>query len=141
VTKLTAAAAIPAAAIPAAAAPNSAVAQWRGAAAPPITADAVKPILIKEFGIEVCPAVGEGAKVTGVMGNSYAAKAGLVAGDIIVECNGKKVGDAEGLAKLVSAAAPEAEAQLKVMRSGRLQKAAVMVGEGEMEGFTPIQKP
>lgn len=111
------------------------------AAAPPIAANAVKPILLKPFGMEVSPAPGEGAKVTGVMGNSNASKAGLVAGDIVVECNGKKVADAEGLAKLITAAAPEANAQLKVVRNGRLQKVAVMVGEGEMEGFTPIPTP
>jgi len=110
------------------------------AAAPPIAADAVKPVLIKPFGMEVCPAPGDGAKVTGVMGNSNASRAGLVAGDIIVECNGKKVADAAALQQLVTSAAPEANAQLKVMRNGRLQKVAVMVGEGEMEGFTPIPK-
>ena len=126
---------------PAATTPNSPAAQWRGVAAPPITADAVKPILIKQFGIEVCAAAGEGAKVTGVMGNSYASKAGLAAGDIIIECNGKKVRDAEGLAQLVGQAPPEADALLKIVRSGRAEKVPVMVGEGEMEGFTPIQKP
>ena len=108
------------------------------AVAPPIAPDAVKPLLIKPFGVEVCPAPGDGAMVTGVMGNSNASRAGLVRGDIIVECNGKKVADAEGFMKLVTAAPPEANAQLKVVRNGRLQKVAIMVGEGEMEGFTPI---
>jgi hypothetical protein len=111
------------------------------AAAPPIAADAVKPVLIKQFGIEVCPTPGGGAKVSGVMGNSFASKAGLVAGDIVIECNGKKVPDAEGLAQLILNAPAEAEAQLKIMRNDRMKKVAVMVGEGEMEGFTPIQKP
>jgi len=130
-----------AAATLAATAPNSPAAQWQGPAAPPIAADAVKPLLIKPFGVEVCPAPGGGAKVTGVMGSSFASKAGLVAGDIVIECNGKKVTDAEGLAQLILKAPAEAEAQLKIMRNDRVKKVAVMVGEGEMEGFTPIQRP
>ena len=123
-----------------AAALNAAAMTPAAAAAPPIAPDAVKPLLIKPFGVEVCPAPGDGAMVTGVMGNSNASRAGLVRGDIIVECNGKKVADAEGFMKLVTAAPPEANAQLKVVRNGRLQKVAIMVGEGEMEGFTPIPK-
>jgi hypothetical protein len=123
------------------AAANAAALTPAATAAPPIPADAVKPILIKPFGLEVCPAPGDGAEVTGVMGTSNASKAGLVAGDIIVECNGKKVADAKGLEQLVLAAAPEANAQLRVLRNGRIQKVAIMVGEGEMEGFTPIPVP
>ncbi len=108
---------------------------------PAITADAVKPTLIKQFGIEVCPAPGAGVKVTGVMGNSYASNAGLRPGDIILQCNRTKVRDVEQFQRLVSNSPPEADALIKIMRTGRTKDLLVMVGEGEMEGFTPIKTP
>ena len=114
---------------------------WRGVAAPAITADAVKPALIKQFGMEVCPAFGAGARVTGVMGNSYASRAGLRAGDIIIECNGAKVRGVGQFQQLVARAAPEANARIKIFRNGRTRDLSIMVGEGEMEGFAPIQRP
>ena len=107
-------------------------------AAPSVPTGAVKPILLKPFGMEVCTANGGGAKVTGVMGNSNASKAGLAVGDIIVELDGKKATDADGLMRLVSVAAPEASVQLRVVRNAKLHKVAILVGEGEMEGATPI---
>lgn len=113
---------------------------WNGMTAPMITQDAVKPTLIKEFGIEVCPASGTGAIVTGVMGNSYASYAGLQAGDVIIRCNGVKVDDVEELQRLVFQAPPEADARIKILRNDRTKDLFIMVGEGEMEGFTPIQR-
>ena len=107
-------------------------------AAPSVLAGAVKPILLKPFGMEVCTANGGGVKITGVMSNSNASKAGFAIGDIIVDFNGKKVIDADGLMSLVTVAAPEANAQLRVVRNGKLHKVAILVGEGEMEGATPI---
>ena len=114
---------------------------WHGVAAPAIAPNAVKPTLIKEFGVEICSAGGAGVKVTGVMGNSYASNAGLRAGDVIIECNGAKVGGVEELQQLVSRAPPEADAQIMVMRNGRTRDLLIMVGEGEMEGFTAIRRP
>ncbi len=114
---------------------------WRGVAAPAIAPDAVRPTLIKIFGIEICPAPGAGVEVTGVMGNSYASNAGLRAGDIIIECNGAKVRGVGQFQQLVSRAAPESDASIKVLRNGRTRDLLVMVGEGEMEGFTPIRRP
>ena len=111
---------------------------WNGVAAPAIRPGAVAPTLIKEFGMEVLPAPG-GLKVTGVMGNSYASRAGLGAGDIIIECNGTVVRDIERFQQVVAKAAPEANAQIKVLRNSRTRDLSIMVGEGEMEGFTPIQ--
>jgi len=107
-------------------------------AAPSVPTGAVKPILLKPFGMEVCTANGGGAKVTGIMGNSNASKAGLAVGDIIVELDGKKATDADGLMRLVSVAAPEASVQLRVVRNAKLHKVAILVGEGQMEGATPI---
>jgi len=114
---------------------------WQGLAAPAIPADAVKPTLIKEFGMEVYPAQGAGVKVTGIMGNSYASNAGLWAGDIILACNGAHVRGVRQFQQLVGQAPPEANAQIKILRNGRTRDLSIMVGEGEMEGFTPIQRP
>jgi hypothetical protein len=111
---------------------------WQGAAAPAIAADAARPTLIKELGVEVCPANGAGVKVTGVMGNSYAARAGLRARDVIIQCNGARVRNVQRFQQLVSQAPPEANAQITIMRNGRTRDVLVMVGEGEMEGFTAI---
>ena len=47
----------------------------------------------------------------------------------------------KGFQQVVAGAAPEADAQITLMRNGRSKDLAVMVGEGEMEGFTPIKKP
>ena len=126
---------------PAGAAQSTPKALWRGVAAPAIAPGAVLPTLVKEFGIEVCSAGGAGAKVTGVMGNSFASNAGLRAGDIVIECNGAKVRGVEQFQQLVSRAPPEADAQITVLRNGRTRDLSIMVGEGEMEGFTPIQRP
>ncbi|MHC4662686.1 MAG: PDZ domain-containing protein [Planctomycetota bacterium] len=109
-----------------------------GVAAPAISPNAVPPTLIKEFGIEVSSAGNAGVKVTGIMGNSYASKAGLRVGDIIIKCNRTKVHGVEQFQQQVSRAAPEADAQITVLRNSRTRDLAIMVGEGEMEGFTPI---
>ena len=114
---------------------------WQAAAvAPPIRADAVKPALIKAFGIEVCAAPGGGVKISGVMGSSFASKAGLVAGDAIINCNGREVRDVAELQQRVAQAAPESNMRMKILRNGRIRDVSVMIGEGEMEGFTPIPK-
>lgn len=114
---------------------------WRGATVPPaIPANAVQPTLIKEFGMEVAAAAG-GVKVTGVMGNSYASRAGVVAGDIVIECNGTKVDYVTQFRQAVSKMVPESDAKITVLRNGRSLDFSIMVGEGEMEGFRPIQRP
>jgi membrane-associated protease RseP (regulator of RpoE activity) len=123
------------------AAPNSPRTTWQGVAAPAITADAVKPTLIEEIGMEICPAQGAGVKVTGIMGNSFASRAGLRAGDFIIAFNGAKVGNVRQFEQLIAQAPPEMDAQLKILRNGRTRDTAVMVDEGEMDGFTPIQRP
>ncbi|MHC5054205.1 MAG: magnetochrome domain-containing protein [Planctomycetota bacterium] len=112
----------------------------RGAAPSAAASGAGGPTLVKEFGIEVYPAPGPGAKVSGVMGNSYAANAGLRTGDIIIECNGARVRGVEQFQRLVSLATPEADAQIRIMRDGRALDLLIMVGEGEMEGFSPIRR-
>ncbi len=90
--------------------------------------------------MEVWPAPVAGVKVTGVMGNSHASNAGLRAGDIIIEFNGSKVRGVERFQQLASRAAPETNASIHILRNGRTRDLSIMVGEGEMEGFTPIQR-
>jgi len=114
---------------------------WRGVAAPAIPANATAPTLIEEIGMEIVGVQGAGARVTGIMGNSFAAKAGMKTGDIIIKFNGTKVRNAEQFNQLIAKAPPEAEAQIVVLRSGRTKDLLVMVDEGEMDGFTPIQRP
>ncbi len=97
--------------------------------------------LIREFGIEVYPPPTTGVKVTGVMGNSYASNAGLRPGDIIIECNGARVTSIRQFQHLIAQAGPESNAQITIMRNGRTKDVMIMVGEGEMEGFIPIQRP
>ncbi len=111
---------------------------WQDVAAP---AEAVKPTLIKEFGMAVCPAQGAGVKVSGVMGNSHAATGGVTAGDVITACNGSPVSSVEQLQQLVAQTTPELDARLTIARNGRSRETSIMVGEGEMAGFVPLGQP
>ncbi len=113
---------------------------WRNAAARATTPGNARPPLIKEFGIEIRQPPGAGAEVTGVMGSSPAWNAGLRAGDIIIGFNGSKVRGALQFQRLASLAAPETNASIHILRNGRTRDLSIMVGEGEMEGFTPIQR-
>jgi serine protease Do len=97
--------------------------------------------LIREFGIEVGDTGGGGVNVTGVMGNSYASKAGLREGDIVIRCNGLAIGDVDQFQRVISRAGPETDAQVTILRNSRTRDLSIMVGEGEMEGFQPIQRP
>ena len=75
------------------------------------------------------------------MGNSFAARAGTKSGDIIIRCNGAKVYGLVQFQKAVSAMVPESNAKIIVLRNGRTRDLSIMVGEGEMEAFLPIQRP
>jgi S1-C subfamily serine protease len=112
--------------------------QWNGVNAPPISAQASPPVLIKEFGMEAISAKDAGVKVTGVMGNSRAQKGGLQAGDIITKIGTASVQDIKHFQQLMSQATPEANVAVEIVRDGRTRQLSVMVGEGELEGVTPI---
>ncbi len=60
----------------------------------------------------------DGAYVAGTAPNSPAARAGLRAGDIVVEFNGRTISNAADLEKAVEAADPRSRASLTVQRSG-----------------------
>lgn len=104
----------------------------------PILAGQEAPELIKELGIEIIPASGGKVKITGVMGNSWADKGGLRAGDIIVKFDTKSLKSLQDFKDIINRTPPEKEYKVTVLRAGRIKKCLVMVGEGEMGGFLPI---
>jgi serine protease Do len=95
------------------------------------------PLVIKQLGMEVMEA-GGGVRITGVMGNSHAERAGLRAGDMIGKLGGREVMTLAQLQGAIASAKPESSVAILVVRDGLLVKLAAMVGEGEMEGVTPI---
>jgi len=121
---------------------RSAVPDWQPAAFPQplitINQNDPKPVLVKELGIEVVPIVGGKVKITGVMGKSWADKAGLRKQDIILRFNRKKIKSLEHFKTMIKGVPPEKNYKIKILRSGRVKKKIVMVGEGEMEGFAPM---
>lgn len=106
--------------------------------APPIMQGEKPPQLIKEMGMEVVPVSGGKVKITGIMGNSWADRAGLKVDDIILRFNKKKLSGLDQFEEMVSTVSPEKDYPIKVLRMGRVKKLRVTIGEGEMEGFTPI---
>ena len=106
---------------------------------PPIMAGQVAPELIKYMGIEVIEVSGGKVKITGVMGASWADKAGLKADDIILRFNTKKIESLADFKKMLAAAPPEKDYPVKYLRNGAIKKTIVWIGEGEMEGFLPIK--
>jgi predicted Fe-Mo cluster-binding NifX family protein len=95
------------------------------------------PMLIKQLGMEVMES-GGGVRITGVMGNSHAARAGLRAGDMIGKLGGREVMTLAQFQGAITSAAPESNVAILVVRDGLLLKLGAVVGEGEMEGATPI---
>ena len=106
--------------------------------APPIMMGDAPPVLIKELGIEVTPTSGGKAKISGVMGSSWADKAGLKKDDIILRFNKKKLEGVKHFKQLVKQAPPEKDYEIKLLRNGKVESLRVIVGEGEMDGFVPI---
>ena len=70
-----------------------------------------------------------GALVAAPQEGSPAEKAGIKAGDLITELNGKEVKDARDLAKKVAELAPGSEADLTVNRNGDSKTITVKIGE------------
>ena len=85
--------------------------------------------LAKSFGLSDA----KGALIAGVDSDSAAARAGLKAGDVIVEYDGKKVEEFSALPPLVGATKPGAKATVVFLRDGKEQKTTVSVGEAPSE--------
>ncbi|UCC95275.1 MAG: PDZ domain-containing protein, partial [Candidatus Omnitrophota bacterium] len=95
--------------------------------------------LIKELGIEVIPISGGKLKISGVMGNSWAERGGLKRGDIILRFNKKSIKGLAHFKSLIEQATPEKDYRIKILRGSKVKSLRVTIGEGEMEGFTPIR--
>ena len=100
--------------------------------------DPDKPVLIQKFGVEIEPITGGKVKITGVMGNSWAEKAGLKVGDILLFFDGREIIDLKQFQDMVTKAAPEANFKVVYYRNGRKMKGLITLVEGEMDGFLPI---
>ncbi len=83
--------------------------------------------LAQSFGYEST----KGVLIGDVLEGSPAKKAGLKAGDIVVELNGRPVEDAQQLRNSVAATAPGTEVELSVFRDGKRQPLKVKLGELE----------
>ncbi|MBF0618630.1 MAG: PDZ domain-containing protein [Candidatus Omnitrophica bacterium] len=119
----------------------AAMAQAAFATAPAITDAPDKPVLIKYFGCEVIAINGGKVKVTGIMGNSWAEKAGLKIGDMLLSFNGKSIESLAQFQDMLVKAPPEKDYKLDYMRGTHKKNTVIFIGEGEMDGFLPIPQP
>jgi serine protease Do len=71
----------------------------------------------------------EGALVAEAQADSPAAKAGIMAGDVIVAVDGRPVKNAHELARMIAPMAPHSTVKLAVVRKGKEQPIAVTVTE------------
>jgi len=70
----------------------------------------------------------KGAKVTGTIAASPAAKVGLLAGDIIVALDGHDIGNAADLGRIVAGQAPGTSVELILLRGGKEERLRVQLG-------------
>jgi serine protease Do len=85
--------------------------------------------LARSFGLKQA----NGALVSSVEKDSPAQRAGVEAGDVILQFNGAPVEDSKDLPVLVARSKPGSDATLKVWRNGKEQTLAVKVGELQPE--------
>jgi serine protease Do len=93
---------------------------WIGVQIQPVTAEIAESIGLK---------TPEGALVADPQADGPAAKAGILAGDVITAVNGKPVKDARDLAKQIGVLAPGATAKLTVWRKGEEKAISLTLGE------------
>jgi len=85
----------------------------------------ITPGLAKEFDLPTQT----GALVGDVTANSPAAKAGVRAGDVITEFDGKKVTDSRNLRLMVAQTPPNSKSSVKILRDGKERLVNVTLGE------------
>ncbi len=93
---------------------------WLGVQIQPVTDD-----IAESLGIEGT----DGAMVSEPQDDSPAMKAGIEAGDIIVEVDGKKVESPRELARMIGRMKPGTTAEVKVLRDGEEETIEVKLGE------------
>ncbi len=93
---------------------------WIGVQIQPVTAEIADSIGLK---------ASEGALVAEPQANGPAAKAGILAGDVITAVNGTPVKDAKDLARQIGAMAPGASVKLTVWRKGEEKTISFSLGE------------
>ena len=108
---------------------------WIGVQIQPVTAEIAESIGLKTQ---------QGALVADPQANGPAAKAGVLAGDVITAVNGTPVKDARDLAKQIGALAPGASVKLSVWRKGEEKSFSLKLGElpnsREAKANTPESK-
>jgi serine protease Do len=75
-----------------------------------------------------------GALVGDVTSNSPAEKAGIKAGDVLVEFNGRKIADSRQLRLMAGQSSPGTEVSVKLLRDGKEETVKVTLGEGPKSG-------
>ena len=90
-----------------------------------VTIQEVSPELAESFGMDK-PA---GALVNAVEPGTAAAKAGLQAGDVILQFNGKAISQSTDLPPLVSETAPGSKVTLSIWRQGKGQELSATLGQ------------
>ncbi len=93
---------------------------WLGVNIQPMTEDLASALGRKDH---------DGALVAAVMENTPAQKAGLKAGDLIVNINGKKIKSIRDLTREVAAAGPDKKVSFKVIRDGAEINKSVTLGK------------
>src|SRR5499427_7846217 len=93
---------------------------WIGVQIQPVTAEIADNLGLK---------ASEGALVADPQANGPAAKAGIMAGDVIMAVNGNPVKDARDLARQIGSMAPGATAKLTVWRKGEEKTFSIALGE------------
>ena len=93
---------------------------WIGVQIQPVTAE-----IAESMGLQKP----EGALVSDPQANSPAAKAGIMAGDVITAVNGAPVKDARDLARQIGAMMPGSTVKLSVWRKGAEKSFSIVLGE------------
>jgi serine protease Do len=93
---------------------------WMGVRVQPVTSGIADSLGLKKA---------EGALVDEPQSGSPAAKAGILAGDVIVAVDGHDVKDSRDLAREIGAMAPGASAKLSIWRKGETKTVSLTIGD------------
>jgi len=93
---------------------------WIGIEAQDITAELAESFKLNEL---------QGALIAGVIKNSPADTAGLRAGDILLEIEGKRVLDSAGMLNLIAVLKPNQKANIKIARAQKALNLEIIIGK------------